>query len=395
LVALAAFLLREFSQTAPAYRDDATFLAIVVPAVIVWLLARRRISATELMAILAGAAAVFSDFQNSQGGALRDLHLYLNAGAAFVNGGHVYTTEVMRSYPTGGLEYLPFLYAPVTLPVFGALSLLPRELVDVAWVVGSVVAAIACLRSFGLSWRWTFLALAWTPVEQGLFVGNVASPSLLVMGLGLRYGGALVFGPLFKPQNGVVSLWLIRERAWRALAGGILALGVLVVATLPLTGIGLWRDWLTGMAAYQESEGYLQGLYGVGLGRHFPMTVFLAIAAFTIVAALAVRGREGLARLGLASVVASPSLWSHGYVFAIPAFLRLRAEWLWLVVGMLCVGQWPGPQLSLAVGVAAWFVKGLARDPVSATSEPASRRPFHPLGSVPEPWPTVAERARA
>ena len=106
----------------------------------------------------------------------------------------------------------------------------------------------------------------------------------------------------------------------------LLALLLLVLATLPLVGIDLWRDWLNGLSAYQESQQYLNGLYGVGLGRYLPMWAFLAIAALTLVAALWVRGREGLARLGLASVVASPSLWSHGFVFGIPSFLRLRAE---------------------------------------------------------------------
>jgi hypothetical protein len=105
-----------------------------------------------------------------------------------------------------------------------------------------------------------------------------------------------------------------------------------------------------------------------------------------------VRGREGLARLGLASVVASPSLWGHGFVFAIPSFLRLRAEWLWLVAGMLSIGQWPGPQLGLGIGVTAWFVKGMARHPDDRAAEPFGRPPLHPLGAVVEPWPTGEDR---
>jgi hypothetical protein len=164
---------------------------------------------------------------------------------------------------------------------------------------------------------------------------------------------------------------------------------------VPLTGIDLWREWLNGLTAYQESQGYLHGLYGVGLGRYLPMWAFLAIAAFTLVAALWVRGREGLARLGLASVVASPSLWSHGFVFGIPSFLRLRAEWLWLVAGMMSIGQWPGPQVALGIGVTAWFVKGMARHADEEAVEPSGRRPLHPLGSFAEPWPSDEDRRPA
>lgn len=394
-VVLGAFALWQFSQTAPGYHDDVTWAMAFVPAVVVWLIVRRRVSPTEIMALQVLATALFADFQSSQGGGLRDLHLYLNAGAQFVNHAAVYTTTAIHGYPKNGLEYLPFLYAPPTLPFFGLLSELPRSVVDVLWVAASVAAVVFSLRAFGLAWRWALLALIWTPIEQGLFVGNVAIPSLLVMGVAMRYGGALVFGPLLKPQNGIVSLWLIRERAWRRLGGGLLTLLALVAVTVPLTGIDLWRDWINGLTAYQESQGYLHGLYGVGLGRYLPMWAFLLIAAFTIVAALWVRGREGLARLGLASVVASPSLWSHGFVFAIPAFLRLRAEWLWLAAGMLSIGQWPGPQLALGVGVAAWFIKGMARHPGREAALPPGRRPLHPLGTVAEPWPSDEERRPA
>ena len=386
-VALGAFALWQFSQTAPGYHDDVTWAAAFVPAVVLVLVARRRLSPTEVMALEVLATALFADFQSSMGGGLRDLHLYLNAGAAFMNHGAVYMTTAIHSYPKAGLEYLPFLYAPPTLPFLGLLSELPRGLVDVLWVGGSVAAVVFSLRAFGLAWRWALLALIWTPIEQGLFTGNIAIPSLLVLGAAMRYGGGLVLGPLLKPQNGIVSLWLIRERAWRRLGGGLVALLLLLVATVPLTGIDLWRQWFLGLTAYQESQGYLHGLYGVGLGRYVPMWAFLAIAAFTLVAALWVRGREGLARLGLASVVASPSLWSHGFVFAIPSFLRLRAEWLWLVAGMMSIGQWPGPQLALGIGVTAWFVKGLRRREGDRAVDNLGRRPLHPLGSVAEPWP--------
>jgi hypothetical protein len=352
---------------------------------------RRGLSPTEVMAIQVLAAVLFSDYQNSTGGALRDLHLYLNAGAQFIHNHAVYTTAVLHTYPRGGLEHLPFLYAPPTLPLLGLMSELPRGIADAVWVAGSLAAVLVSLRAFGLAWRWALLALLWTPIEQGLFTGNVAIPSLLVLGAAMRSGGVLFLGPLLKPQNGILSLWLIRERAWGSLAAGLVALAVLVAATLPLTGIDMWRDWFAGLAAYQQSQQNLHGLYGVGLGRYLPTAAFVAIAALVLLAALWHRGREGLARLGLASVVASPSLWSHGFVFAIPAFLRLRAEWLWLVAGLTTVGGWPGPQLALVIGVAAWFVKRLARPEDEPPDGPRSRPPLHPLGAAREPWPeTVA-----
>src|SRR5204862_5056656 len=134
-----------------------------------------RFRPTEVMALEVLAAALVDDAENSTANGLRDLHLYLHAGAQFMAGAQVYTPQSIDRYPSD-LGFLPFLYPPVTLPVFGLLSQLPQTLVEVGWLLGSVALVIGSLRLLGLSWPWTIAALAWTPIEQGLFVGNVAVP---------------------------------------------------------------------------------------------------------------------------------------------------------------------------------------------------------------------------
>jgi hypothetical protein len=391
--ALAACALLWFHKTSGGGRDDFLWAGILVASGAAVLIVRRRLSWSEVMALEVLAATVVDDRLTwVHGGVLRDLHLYLNAGAQFMAHGTAYTTTALHGLPPGGVEYLPFLYAPPTLPIFGLLSELPRGVVDVLWVAASVGAVLISLRSFGLNWRWTVVALLWTPIAQGLFVGNVVIPSLILFGAAARAGGPLVLGPLLKPQNGVVSLWLLRERAWSSLRNGLLALVLVVGATLPFTGIDLWRQWFEGLAAYQQSQNYLPYLYGLGLGRYLPLVVFVAVAAVALAGALWASGREGLARLGLASVVASPSLYTHGFVFAIPAFLRLRSEWLWLAAGMACVTPVPWPQLALAMGVASWFIPWMARRPETEQAIGDNRRrPLHPLGAVIEPWPSASE----
>jgi hypothetical protein len=366
---------------------------IFLAATVLVLAIRRRVSPTEVMALQVLAIALLSDYLQARDWQ-RDLHIYLTAGANFIHNLPVYTTEPLHATPKSGVEFLPFLYAPPTLPLFGLMAEVPRRVMDVVWVVASVAAVVASLRAFGLSWRWALLALLWTPIEQGLYSGNVVIPSLLLLAAATRVGGGLVLGPVLKPQNGIVSLWLVRERAWRALGAGLLALLLLVAATLPLTGTDLWRNWIEGLVALQGSMQYSPGLYGVGLGRYLPLWAFAAVAAFTLVAALWAGGREGLARLGLASVVASPALYIHGFVFAIPAFLRLRADWFWLVAGLTAIGRWPGPELALGVGVAAWFLKGMALGPgaeqaTETATDGSTRRPLHPLGDALEPWPSA------
>jgi hypothetical protein len=344
----------------------------------------RRFTSVALMALEVLAGALINDVTYSAAGGLRDFRLYLNAGSSFLAGGPVYQLAPIHGYPSD-LASLPFLYPPPTLPIFGLLSALPVAIASGLWVAGSVAAVVWSLRLLGLSWRWTFLALLWPPIEQGLFVGNVAAPSFLLLALAPRLAGAVVVGPLLKPQNGFMALWLVRERAWRSLTLGVGAVLAIALLTLPFTGIGLWPDWVKGLLAYQESQTLVRGLYGVGLGRYLPFGVFVLVAAVVTVLALAASGRECLGRLGLASAVASPSLWSHGFLVAIPAFLRLRASFCWLALGLLCTGEFPGPQLALALPVVAW-VAG-RRWPQLGLRETAMLDEFHPLGQYVEPWP--------
>ena len=376
-VALAVYLRAQLSLVNSL--EWAGAVAVLAVATLIW---RRSLSPTLLMAFMVLIAALIADI-SSWGGPLRDLHLYLNAGSQFLNHSQVYTVDAISRYPRGGLAFLPYLYAPPTLPLFGLLSLLPSVVSDWLWLAGSTAAVIASLRLFGLSWRWSLAALVWTPIEQGLFVGNIVIPSLLLLALAPRLKGLVVAGPLLKPQNGVMALWLLRERAWRSLAMGILGVLALVAVTLPLTGIGLWRDWIASLLAYQRSEQLLTGLYGVGLGKYLPLWLFAIVAVAVTLLALRARDREGLARLGLASVIASPSLWNHGFIFAIPAFLRLRADVLWLIAGMMCQGQWPGPQAALGLGAISWIVTGLVRK--------AGDQEFHPFPADREPWPDIAD----
>ncbi|MEO8229431.1 MAG: glycosyltransferase 87 family protein [Chloroflexota bacterium] len=383
-IALGVFVFWQF-HVAFGWRagEFAWLVLVVVPAVAMLLVHRPSFNAVTLMALEVLAASLIYDIAYSWDGGLRDLRLYLSAGSNFVAGGAVYTVEPIHSYPSD-LGSLPFLYPPPTLPVFGLLSTLPFSIAAALWVAGSVAAIVWSLRLLGLSWPWTIAGLLWPPIEQGLFVGNIAAPSFLLLAMALRLAGGLVLGGLLKPQNGVMALWLLRERAWRSLFLGIGTVLAVVLCTLPFTGIALWFDWVSSLFAYQESQRLLPGLYGIGLGRYLPLSVFLVVTAFVIVLALVPRGRESLGRLGLASAVASPSLWTHGFIVALPAFLRLRASLCWLALGLLCTGDFPGPQLALALPVAAWITGRLGRRDIAAPDE------LHPLDRSVEPWPDLA-----
>lgn len=345
----------------------------------------------EALAIVALVAMVLSDITMAWQ-PLRDLGIYLKAGAHFQGGSPVYMQTPLTVQPIDRTGY-PFLYPPLTLPFFAALSRLPEVVAQAIWVAGSAGLGLAALRVIGLPRRWLLPALLWPPLFQGLWVGNVAVPALALFAVGPWLGAGLILGSAFKSYTGVAALWLIEERRWGEIAAGIGALVALVVVTLPLTGIGLWSDWLNSLGVYQTSQQSLPGLYGFGLPRFVPFVVYVALALAAVVVAFRARGKMSLARLGTATVVASPSLFGHGLLMAAPSMLSLRSPWLWLAVGLLSTPDGPAWWLAVAVVAASWAVPAMRRAAAGAESgEERLDEVLHPLRTGDGPWPGLRLR---
>jgi hypothetical protein len=340
----------------------------------------------EVLAIVAVIAMVMTDI-TMMWEPLRDLGIYLKAGQHFMAGSPVYMHHTVSVQPVDRTEY-PFLYPPFTLPLFGAMSLLPVPLVQAIWLAGSVCLGFLAMRWMGLPSRWAAMAVIWPPLFQGLWVGNVAVPALALFALGPWFGAGLALGAAFKSYTGIATLWLVRERRWMQVGLGIAGLAALAIVTLPLTGTTLWREWVNGLRIYQDSQVMLPDLYGFGLPRHVPYLVFVALAISAIGAAFLVRGRESLARFGTATIVASPSLFGHGLLVAVPSLLYLRSPWLWFAIGLLSTPsgwQW---LLAVVVIAASWGVPAMRR-PIGASDDQtaASAELLHPLGRAGVPWP--------
>ena len=340
----------------------------------------------EVAAIVAVAAMILTDLTMTYQ-PLRDLGIYLKAGHHFLDGTQVYLTAPMTERPADLSNY-PFLYPPLTLPLFAVLAELPAPVAQAVWVAGSVSLVLAALRIFGLPWRWTIPAILWPPIFQGLWVGNVAPAALVLFALGPWLGAGLVAGAVFKSYTGIAALWMVKERRWSAVAWGVAGVAGIALLTLPLTGLDAWRAWLEGLRQYQASQSLVPVLYGFGLPRFVPFWVFAGLACLAIVVALLRPGREGLARLGTATIVASPSLWGHGLLVAIPSMLTLGAPWLWLAIGSTSVPD--GLQWWTAIGliVASWLVPWFRRPIGGATAVAAvGDEPFHPLRPGTGAWP--------
>ena len=118
--------------------------------------------------------------------------------------------------------------------------------------------------------------------------------------------------------------WLfVAHYRWRAAAIGAVALGVLVLVTLPFTGIQLWFDWIAQLRRASDPNWEYAGL---AMTRFVPPLVGVAVALACLVAVWFVPRRDGGPWVGLLSTVGAVSLHTFGLLFTIPAMLAIRLE---------------------------------------------------------------------
>jgi len=317
-----------------------------------------------------------------QGGHLYDLEVYLGSAQRWLDGGHAYMSSPLASWPDSPRDDF-FLYPPPLLPFFGLLARLPDPLVSFAWTVAMVACGYGAFRLLGLPRGWSAAMLAFPPVFVGFESGNVASLTFLLFVAGARAGGALVLDTVFKVQTGVPVLWLLRERRVGGILAGCAATVAIVVATLPIVGLDAWREWWAGLGYRAASQAAVPALYGYSYAKDVPGAIYVAVSIGLVAVALAFRGRRSLAALGLASIYASPTLWPHGFAFALPAVLLLENEVAVLAVlggGAIGRNMW----LLFFAGWAAVFAE--RRAPAGA---------LHPTAGKDGPWPIRTPFARS
>jgi hypothetical protein len=355
------------------------WLGLAAAMLAAWRRLGHRLGAIPVAGVVAVSAMLMTDVTAFWTQPLRDLGLYLKAGEAWLAGAPVYDRVPLAVRPADLTNY-PFLYPPMTLPLFGALASLPFSLAATLWLGVSLAAVVAALRWIGLRWWWCVAFLAWPPVLQGLYVGNVAVPLFALFAAAAWRPALLAIPPIFKLYSGITALWLLRREHWRQLLGGAGLVLAIALVSLPLTGLQLWFDWVEGLRVYQVSQQLLpDSLYGFGLARYVPFVVVAAMVIVVTVLALQARDRlEQLARLGVATVVASPSLFSHGWLVAVPGLVALRTPWFWLAFGLTACAPGLAWFVALVLVVVSWLWPAIRKT--------AGDDPWHPLGAATDAW---------
>lgn len=344
-----------------------------------------RRSRASLVAIAAMTLWLTFDLTRLSFAPLRDLHLYLAAGSAAAAGASPYLGAPLDAVPDA--NHQPFVYPPPAIPLFRLLEDLPLVVAQGIWVAALLAAAVGALWLLGVRGRWLVVMLGWPAIAVGVSVGNVAIFLFLMLAAGFRAGALLVVGGLIKPQAAILALWLVRQRRWRSIAIGLAIVVALVLVTLPLTGLQAWFDWAASLGHFQATTDRFPAMKGQSLTRSLPVAVAVLAGVVAVVLAFLGRGRNGLARFGVASVVVSPTLYLHGLTALLPGTLALRPELLWFVLGL---GPWIGNGSSAWLAVLIVFASLLIarRDdlPVPPDLSPGEAD-VHPAGRTPRVWP--------
>lgn len=309
-----------------------------------------------------------------------DLEIPLRAASHWASGGQAYPQSAMAIQ--GGPD-LPFLYPPYLLPLLAPIAALPRDAVTAVWLMLCFFVAVWTCRRLAIPWLAIAFVLAWPPFAEGLITGNIQILSFAAF-VALLYEparGALrqrTLLPGGDAPNGIVAaavgvckitqllpvLYLARRR-FRAAALGVGALAVVCLVTLPLTGVAIYGDWL---AQLQRAANPEWTIGGVAIGRRvgIPDALFAVVG---IVMALSVRGRDSAAWLGIALLVATPSVHGYTFLFLLPGLLTIRRD-IAIPIAALFIGVYHAEAWWLAAALVAGLLIAMTRLPWLRFAEP-------------------------
>lgn len=291
----------------------------------------------------------------------------------------------LAAAPVEGL--LPFAYPPPFLLIIAPLGLLPYPAAFAAWLGVSVTLFLLASRKIApLHYR-----LAHPQAIGNALIGQngFLTSAIFIAGTARLdrspFAGGAILGLLaLKPQLALLlPVALIADRQWRAIVGGILSAGLLLLAALAVLGPAAYRGFLdmvplfTGaMAAASWPWNELASPFA--FGRHLGLPQAPALALHALIALIAavlawrswrVRREDRVAVLAAATLLVPPYLFTYdALLMAVPMgwfVVRRRHPRLVALIWLFCLlpiatyfGGYPGPNtIPLAAMLALWALE--------------------------------------
>ena len=321
-----------------------------------------------------------------------DFEAYLAAARRVSEAGSPYQ-EVALSGPYRPGPHGLYMYSP-TLAV-GLTPLAAADVDDGApwWFLAHVLAlAAACalmpvkpeVRLLG------FAAVAFSfAVTRDMALGNVSVPLLLPMSMAWRWLDrplgqiAMAVAISVRPTLGILLIWQLLRRRWRAVAWTLGAGLALVILTLPFVGVGGYLDYITVLRNMTDVTGvpFNHDLSSVAsdLGASERVATMALLAGYAIgIGAMLLslrRDREtGFMVTLMASLLLAPLLWDHYLAMLLlpAAFLAGRGQpWALLLpfASWLPVLDESRTWLYPLIVIVAMLLPFLAHDPRPAGAE--------------------------
>lgn len=257
-----------------------------------------------------------------------------------------------------GLFYYPPTFAPVLLP-FGLLS---ASFATWAWIGLSLVVFLAGVLILPVvpSVRWWIVLLAGLsfPFVYAVKLGQVGPILFGLFAIGWRWmdepvrlGPSGALGAAAKLQPGLVLVWALLTRRYRAVAVGAIVLAVLAALATLIAGFGAWPDFLTLLRTVSDPITTEHNLtpgavaYQLGMPESAATLLQLVSTAAVVVALLAaIRWASASASYlvtVMASQLVSPIIWSHyAMLLLLPVAYLLSTGRRWAVAIPL-ITAWP------------------------------------------------------
>lgn len=321
-----------------------------------------------------------------------DYQSYVNAAERLDQTGTLYPSWALEAeYRTGSIEN--YYYTPPPGVAVGFFDTLLGGFATGAWYLLHVLAlAAACALIPGPAWvrlaTFGVVALSYGAMRD-LVLGNVSVMLLLPLVAAWRWldrpAGAIAqaVAMAVRPPLGVLLLWQLLRRQWRAVAWTIGAGLVLIALSLPFVGIGGYFDYLTVLGNLSGLTGEENNLdlssWAVSLGVDESVAQLALYASYALgIAAIGLslrRDREiGFIVTATASLLLMPLLWDHYLaMLMLPAALLAARGRPWgLVLPLL---SWLPPVALPFVVIAGVWLPFLARDREVVAADAASPAP--------------------
>ena len=317
-------------------------------------LARTALPILALLSFVAGTGLTLAVAGETLG---YDFLAYHQAIERVANGGPLYD---MSFTETGGfgLFYYPPTFAPLLLPF----ALLAAEPATWAWIGVSLVAFVAgvAILPVSRSVRWWILLLAGLsfPFVYAVKLGQVGPVLFLAFAVGWRWlddprrlGASAAVGAAIKLQPGLVLVWALLTRRFRAVLVGVVVLAALAAAATLLAGPTAWSDFFVlirtvtdpiaternltpGAVAYQ-----LGASPATATGLQVVSTVAVIVAFLAAIRWTADEASYLVAVI--ASQLVSPILWDHYALLLLLPVAYLLSAGRWWALAIPLVTAWP------------------------------------------------------